>query len=257
VAARVALACLLVAAAFAIAGALATASHSVPPVVAFSLSSVALEGILLAFAVAAALVAPGNPRVRLGLVRARIGALEIAALAAGTLGLSHALDGLLSLSGLMEESGLASFARVLEGVSGPSLAAALVAFGLVPAVAEELLCRGVLQRSLRDRFGALASIGLAALAFAAIHVQPIHALFALPLGLYLGVAGHWSASVLAPVVCHAVNNLVAVGSAVAQGPTTASSPGEVAVGLLVAAAALAWVARRRRGLQPPPGSVDG
>ncbi|HVN39667.1 MAG TPA: CPBP family intramembrane glutamic endopeptidase [Myxococcota bacterium] len=256
-AARVALACLVVAGAFAVAGALTTASHSLPTAIALSLSSVALEGILLAFAVAAALAAPGDPRVRLGLVRARLGVLEIAALAAGTLGLSHALDGLLSLSGLMEESGLASFSRILEGIRGPSLAAALVAFGLVPAVAEELLCRGVLQRSLRDRFGAFASIGLAAIAFAAIHVQPIHALFALPLGLYLGVAGHWSASVLAPVVCHAVNNLVAVGSAVAEGPTTSSSPGEVAVGLLVAAAALAWVARRRRGLQPTAGSVDG
>jgi membrane protease YdiL (CAAX protease family) len=257
VAARVALACLIVAAAFAVASGLATASHSLPSVLGLSLSSVALEGILLAFAVAAALALPGDPRVRLGLVRTRLGALEIAALAAGTLGLSNALDGLLSLSGLMEESGLASFARILEGVRGPSLAAALLAFGVVPGIAEELLCRGVLQRSLRDRFGALASIGLAAIAFAAIHVQPIHALFAFPLGLYLGVAGHWSASVLAPVVCHAVNNLVAVGSAVAQGPTTSSSPGEVAVGLAVAAVALAWVARRRRGLQPPAGSVDG
>jgi len=257
VAARIALACLLVAAAFAVAGGLATASHSLPTVIALALSSVALEGILLAFAVAVALALPGDPRIRLGLVRSRLGALEIAALAAGTLGLSHALDGLLSLSGLMEQSGLASFARILEGARGPSLAAALLAFGVVPAVAEEMLCRGVLQRSLRDRFGALASIGLAAIAFAAIHVQPIHALFAFPLGLYLGVAGHWSASVLAPVVCHAVNNLVAVGSAVAQGPTTASSPGEIALGLLVAAIAPAWVALRRRGLQPPPGSVDG
>jgi membrane protease YdiL (CAAX protease family) len=256
VAARVALACLLVAAAFAVGAALASASHSLPTILGLSLSSVALEGILLAFAVAAALALPGDPRLRLGLVRTRLGALEIAALAAGTLGLSNALDGLLSLSGLMEESGLASFARILEGARGPSLAAALLAFGVVPAVCEELLCRGVLQRSLRDRVGALASIGLAAIAFAAIHVQPIHALFAFPLGLYLGVAGHWSASVLAPVVCHAVNNLVAIGSAVAGGPTTSSSPGEVAVGLIVAATALAWVARRR-GLQPPPGSVDG
>jgi membrane protease YdiL (CAAX protease family) len=257
VAGRIALACLLVAAAFAVAGGLAPASRSLQPVMGLALSSFAIEGILLSFAVGAALVAPGDPRVRLGLVGTRLGALEIAALAAGTLGLSHALDGMLSMSGLMERSGLASFARILEGARGTPLAAALVAFGLVPAIAEELLCRGVLQRSLRVRFGALASIGLASLAFAAIHVEPVHALFAFPLGLYLGVAGHWSASVLAPVACHAVNNLVAVGSAVAQGPTLESSPGEVGVGLFVAAAALAWVARRRRGLQPPAGSVDG
>jgi membrane protease YdiL (CAAX protease family) len=257
VASRIALACLLVAAASALAGGLATASRSLPPVMGLAVSSFAIEGILLAFAVGAALVAPGNPRLRLGLVRTRLGAIEIAALAVGTLGLSNALDGMLSMSGLMERSGLASFARILEGARGPSLAAALVAFGVVPAIAEELLCRGVLQRSLRERFGAFASIGLAAIAFAAIHVDPVHALFALPLGLYLGVAGHWSASVLAPVVCHAANNLVAVGSAVAQGPTTDSSPGEVAVGLLLAAMALAWVALRRRRLQPPAGSVDG
>lgn len=256
---RLASACLLFAGALGGARWLAAASQqSSEPMFALSLSSVAIELVILGLALGAALLAPGTPRERLGLVRGRLGALETAALAAGTLGLSHALDALLALSGLLEQSGLADFARSVQGARGLPLAAGALAIGLAPALAEELLCRGVLQRSLVPRLGAAPAIGLAALVFAALHVEPIHAAFALPLGAYLGVAGYWSGSVLAPIACHAVNNLVALGMAAQHGPTVSATPGDVAAGALLAAAALAWV--RRRGaqrLQPAAGSDDG
>ena len=223
-----------------------------------SLASVAVELVILGLAISAALLAPGLPRERLGLVRPGLGAVEVAVLAAGTLGLSHALDAVLALSGLAEQSGLAHFARTVQGARGLPLAAAGLAVGLLPALSEELLCRGVLQRSLVPRLGATSAILLSAVAFGALHVDPIHGAFAALLGAYLGVAGHWSDSVLAPVACHAVNNLVAVGEAVRQGPTLSASIADVAHGVGLAGVALAWVGwRRARKLQPVPGSVDG
>lgn len=250
---------LLLAVALLAAGGLAASSRRIAePVLALSLASVAIELVILGVAVAAALLAPGSPRERLGLVRWRIEGIEAAALAAGTLGLSHALDALLALSGLGEKSGLAEFARSLEGARGLPLAAAALAIGLLPALAEELLCRGVLQRTLVPRLGAAPAILLAALAFGALHLHPIHGAFAALLGAYLGVVGHWSGGVLAPIACHAVNNLAAVGQAVTQGPTLSASPADVARGLALATLALGWVGwRRARRLQPGPGSVDG
>jgi membrane protease YdiL (CAAX protease family) len=256
---RRALAVLLVALAFATASLLAAWSGSSgDPVLALSAAAAGVELLLLALAVAAALFASGAPHERLGLVRPRLRAREIAALAVGTLGLSHALDALLALSGLYAESALAGFARSVHGARGLPLLAALLSIGLLPALAEELLCRGLLQRSLLPRLGAAPAILISALAFGALHVEPIHASFAVLLGAYLGLAGHWSGSVLAPLACHAANNLAALGVAVRSGPSLSGSPGDLALGLLLAAAALGWVLRRRQaGLQPGASSDDG
>lgn len=246
--------------AFAILGAGRLAGFSASqdePVLALSLASAAVELCIAGVALAAALYAPGAPRERLGLVRSRLGAREIAALALGTLGLSHALDATLALSGLYEQSSLADFARSVHGARGLPLAAAVLAIGLAPALAEELLCRGVLLRSLVPRVGAAPAIGLSALAFGALHLEPVHGAFALLLGVYLGLAGYWSGSVVTPIACHAVNNLFALGVSVQGGPTLWASAADVAAGFLLALAALAWVrGRRQSGLQPRPGSVD-
>jgi len=74
----------------------------------------------------------------------------------------------------------------LAGIRGRSLALALLSFALVPGVAEELLCRGLLQRGLEVRYGATAAIVLASLFFGAIHLDPIYSCVAAVLGLYLG-----------------------------------------------------------------------
>lgn len=227
------------------------------PVLALSLYAAAVEAIILVFCVMVAVLLPGRPRERLGLVAPRLDGVSIAVLAAGTVALSHALDALLDVSGLLERSGLAAFARTLDGARGLPLVAAVVTIGLLPALSEELLCRGLLQRSLVARLGAAPGIALAALAFGAIHIEPIHATFAVPLGVFLGLAGHLAGSVWVPIACHAANNLVAVGLAAAIGLDAAASPAEVVLGVAIAVAALAFVAIRTRGLQPATGSDDG
>jgi membrane protease YdiL (CAAX protease family) len=88
---------------------------------------------------------------------------------------------------------------------------ALIGLVVAPGIAEELLCRGLLQRGLQRRLGAPAAIGISSLAFGALHLEPIHAVFAAVLGLYLGVAAYWADSTRASIGCHLVNNLASVG----------------------------------------------
>jgi len=256
---RRAFAWLLVAVAFLAAFSLASLTASLSDeVLVLAAAASAVELVLAALALAAALLASGSAQARLGLLRPRFGLRDTAVLAGGTLALSHALDALLVYTGLYAHSELAGFAHAMQGARGPTLAVALLAIGLLPAVAEELLCRGVLQRSLVPRVGPVAGVALASAAFGALHVEPIHAGFATLLGVYLGIVGLWSASVWTPIACHAINNVLATGLSAWIGPTESASPVEIGLGLGLAAAALAWVRRRMHsGLQLASGSDDG
>lgn len=206
-------------------------------------------------AVVLALFARAPLRSTLGLERGRLSARELALLALGTLAASHALDGALELSGLGEESVLRELPGMLEGARGLRLLAAAMALALAPGIAEELLCRGLIQRGLARRFGARLAIPAGALLFGLLHVEPIHAGFATILGLYLGAAAYFADSTRAPIVCHTLNNLAAVGLAAWVGSASASAWTVVAGGA-VAIACLWAVGRVDRAPVPRGQSRD-
>jgi membrane protease YdiL (CAAX protease family) len=214
-----------------------------------------LEGFLALIALAAASLLPGGARARLGLGPGRLGAPQIAVLAIGTLGASSALDGLLDLTQWRSESALADFEAILAGVRGRSLVLGVVAFALMPGIAEELLCRGLVQRILVARLGAAAGIAIASVVFGALHLDPIHALFAAPLGLYLGLVCWLSDGIRASVLCHIVNNLVALLAGALLPASEAPAWPSMVAGTAVATAALAWVWRRAG--PPPPVAARG
>jgi membrane protease YdiL (CAAX protease family) len=81
-------------------------------------------------------------------------------------------------------------------------------FALLPGVAEELLFRGVLQRSIPSR---RVGIVVAGCAFAAFHVDPVHVIGVLPLGLFLSWAAARSCTTVS-VVAHVINNSLALVS---------------------------------------------
>jgi membrane protease YdiL (CAAX protease family) len=151
----------------------------------------------------------GSLRERLGLVRGELGGLGALASVAGTLALSGGLAfavGQLG-SGAGESLGRLDAAAAAAAPRSPWLL--WIAFGVAPGVCEELLFRGALQRSLARRFGAFA-IGLAALAFALVHFDPVHGPAAFPLGLYLGVVALRARSTWPAMLCHAANNCAAM-----------------------------------------------
>jgi membrane protease YdiL (CAAX protease family) len=203
---------------------------------------------------------------RLGLRAGRIPGPVLAILVLGTLALSFAIDGVLELTGLGEQSSLAEFEEQLAGIRGPTLAFALLAFAGAAGIAEELLCRGWLQRGLQRRFGAAAAIGVSSLLFGALHVDPIHAVSAAFLGLYLGVVAWLAASIRPSILCHVANNTAAVGLAAWEPAMEPTPPATVAIAFALALAALGWSLRTlgtpdtgpntTTGLQPEPGSDD-
>jgi membrane protease YdiL (CAAX protease family) len=110
----------------------------------------------------------------------------------------------------------------------------------------------LLQRAFVSRHGALPGILLAAVIFGALHIDPVHAAFAVPLGLYLGIACHLADEIYTPIACHAVNNLVAVGTGAFLPALDAGRLPAIAAGSVTAALAL-WLVWRRVGAPPRMG----
>jgi membrane protease YdiL (CAAX protease family) len=244
------LAALAIAGGAATCGLLASESQSsLETVVGQGLGFEIFLGIL---ALAGAALSPGSAWERLGLRPGRLSGIETALLILGTLGASMALDGLLDLTQLKEDSVVGEFENLIADVRGRALLLSVVAFGLAPGVSEELLCRGLLQRGLVRRLGAPAGILIASAAFGALHVDPVHAAFAAPLGLYLGIVSYLAGGIRASIACHTVNNLVALGTGAFLPGADAGGLPAVFTGLLAALGAL-WLVWRRVGSPPPEG----
>ena len=178
-----------------------------------AIDSLGLEIFLAGAALAGASLSSIPLRRRLGLGRGRLPAHRLALLVVGAVAVSHGLDGTIELLHVRERSALATFDFTLAGARGRALVLALVGIGIAPAIAEELLCRGLVQRGLEARFRPFVAIPLASAFFGALHVDPVHGVFASLLGLYLGLASFLAGSTRAAIACHAVNNLLAVAVA--------------------------------------------
>jgi membrane protease YdiL (CAAX protease family) len=180
-------------------------------------------GVFLAMlALAFAARSPLGLTARLGLGPSRFswGGLALAVL--GTLCLSFALDGVYRIFDPQQNGMVSQFEAELAGIRGRALVFALVSFALAPGIAEELLCRGLLQRGLEVRYGPATAILLASLFFGALHLDPIYSILAAALGLYLGCVAYLAGSVRASIACHVANNAAAVVGAAALpdfGPT--------------------------------------
>jgi membrane protease YdiL (CAAX protease family) len=188
---------------------------------------------------------PALPR-GLRLERPRLAPAELALLALGFVSLSHALSLVLTSLALRDTGTLAEIDRVAEAARGPSRALLLLAVGVAPALGEELLFRGLVQQAALRRLGAAAAVAISAGAFGLIHLDPVQSPAAFVLGLYLGSAVEIGRSLWAAVLCHLVNNLLAMVPipwpfATAGAVHAAWVVGLGALGLLVPL----WLARRR------------
>ncbi|WP_345112936.1 CPBP family intramembrane glutamic endopeptidase [Hymenobacter algoricola] len=83
----------------------------------------------------------------------------------------------------------------------------LLVIAVVPAISEELVFRGVIQRNLVQWFGSRhAGVWLAAAIFSAIHFQFFGFVPRFVLGLILGYLYEWSGNILVPMVAHFTQN---------------------------------------------------
>jgi uncharacterized protein len=124
----------------------------------------------------------------------------------GTLALGQTLDSLVTLAGLAHHGSMVTIRRALAEAVGPDLLLAVLVVGLVAGTAEETFFRGYMQTRLAQRLPRGAAIAITALCFGIFHMDWLHGLLALALGLYLGWITELTGSALPAVVCHVINN---------------------------------------------------
>ena len=95
---------------------------------------------------------------------------------------------------------------VYLGVSTDSLVLRILCDVLLPAVLEEVLCRGILLNEYRV-YGDGYAICMSAVMFAMLHVAPENLFFYLCLGLIFGVSTLVSNSLISAIVMHVLTNL--------------------------------------------------
>lgn len=95
-------------------------------------------------------------------------------------------------------------------VEQPPLVVALLAVALLPAICEEVLFRGAVQRALSTRLFPVAAVVVTAVLFAGYHMSLVQLLPVFVLGLALGALAHRSDSVVPAMTAHFLNNTMVI-----------------------------------------------
>jgi hypothetical protein len=116
--------------------------------------------------------------------------------------------------------------RLIEEHLTPYVAGAstggIVLLSLMAGFGEEVLFRGVIQAGLIDRLPAWLAVGIAALLFGVAHwLTMSYAVFATLIGVYLGIVFLVTENLLAPIVTHALYDVVALSVLVRLKPSAA------------------------------------
>lgn len=222
--------------------------RTAPALVAGSLAAAAALALTVV-----AVVRPLDP-ARLRLLPGWESGRALGVMVVGMLALGQALDSVASWLRLGEAGTLPMLRQALERAAGLELFLVVVGIGVVAPAAEEVFFRGYVQTELRRAWPVWLAVGVTAVGFAVLHVDPtgVHMVLALVLGLYLGFVVELTGSTLPAIVCHVVNNIVFTLQTSLGG--TVREPG--AQGWLAVAAAavfvgcLLWL---RRAAPPRPG----
>lgn len=110
----------------------------------------------------------------------------------------------------MEESALAMTEKFLNTSSFGMMIVNLLVMALLPAVCEEMMFRGWLQRVLSDRLNYHVAIWVSAFIFSAIHFQFYGFVPRMIIGAALGYLYCYTGSLWASIIAHFTNNAAAV-----------------------------------------------
>ena len=90
------------------------------------------------------------------------------------------------------------------------LSAVILIVAVVPAIVEELLFRGLIQKIFERLMSPVVSAVLAGTIFGLFHVNPFEIVPLVGLGVFFGLLRYRSQSLLVPITAHFFNNLMAV-----------------------------------------------
>lgn len=114
------------------------------------------------------------------------------------------------LPGLGDLDALSSMKIVQAMAPVTSLPVLVLAIAVAPAIAEELVFRGIIGRGLVARWGVPIGVLLTSVFFAVVHIHPAHAAVVIPMGIFLHLVYLATRSFWAPVLLHFLNNGLAI-----------------------------------------------
>ena len=158
----------------------------------------------------AAYLSPTPTLQRLALVRGNwpIWTWPAAMLAAPLVGL---ISGVVVSLFMEESAALKEMSDIFRHQGQTGFTALLILMvGVTPALCEELLFRGYVQTRMTRVFPPVLGILFSSLAFAAFHMDPVHVVAVIPLGLFLGWLTWQSGSLFPAILAHFGNNAVSV-----------------------------------------------
>jgi membrane protease YdiL (CAAX protease family) len=209
--------------------------------------------VTLAGGVIPGLLSPVPFTRRLRLTRTRTRWWQDVLLVVAAIGVSWALAGAISLLHLDREGVLVDLDKSLRQMRGPMLALAILVIGIVGPIAEELLFRGYVQTRLRERWGPVPAVLIAAALFGFLHFDLIHSTFAFGLGLALGYATERAGSLRPAVWAHMINNTLSVlGSASGLGEPGDSTGAGWMLGISAAVAVVCVIIVELKRPAPAP-----
>lgn len=103
-----------------------------------------------------------------------------------------------------------TYGNLLKASTIPELLLVLLVVAVVPAVSEEVMFRGFIQRSFEIKIKAFIAAFLTAVFFSLYHFNPYGLIPLAVLGLYFGFAAYTSKTLLIPILLHFLNNFTAV-----------------------------------------------
>ncbi len=107
----------------------------------------------------------------------------------------------------MEEKLKVGVEHLINFQSFPHFLTAFIVIGIIPAIGEELLFRGVIQNLFQRAFSNHhLAIWITGFAFAAIHMQFYGVVPRMLLGVIFGYMYHWSGNLSVAILAHFVNN---------------------------------------------------
>jgi hypothetical protein len=111
-----------------------------------------------------------------------------------------------SLNELIEKT----FGDLIRADNIPEMLLVIIAISVVPAICEEVMFRGYIQRSFGFKFKPHVAAIITALFFALYHFNPYGLIPLAIIGFYLGFAAYTSQSLVIPIIIHFLNNFFAV-----------------------------------------------
>jgi uncharacterized protein len=162
-----------------------------------------------------------NPALRLGVP----GIPEILVAVVSMFALQQVLEGYMALQDaiplpsqirelvdLMKRMFEETYSILLSAHSPAEYALVVVTVALVPAISEELLFRGLVQRNLDGVVGGLRSAMLTGVIFGLYHLNPFSFVALSVLGIFLGFLVYRSQNTTLAIIAHFCNNLIATAA---------------------------------------------